>query len=188
TRRRTASIHTRSSPALSMSAQPQQRTSDAEALRAPVHPDAHGTGGTGSVADEARQPLTVWEEQRALTANLREQVCDPQNLIRAYRRVRRNKGTPGVDGMTVLELVDWLREHQAALTASLRDGSYQPQPVRGVEIPKPGGGKRQLGIPTASANCTGQQIAFRMGRNLPSFPSASWSALPNLEETPNSRH
>lgn len=130
-----------------MSAQQQQGTSDADAVRAPVHPDVNGPGGTGSVADEARQTLAVWEEQRALTVHWMEQVCEPKNLIRAYRRVRRNQGTPGVDGMTVHDLAAWLREHHATLTASLRDGSYQPQPVRGVEIPKPGGGKRQLGIP-----------------------------------------
>ena len=61
-----------------------------------------------------------------------EQVCDPKNLIRAYRRVRSNKGKPGMDGMTVHELADWLREHSAALTASLLEGTYRPQPVGGV--------------------------------------------------------
>lgn len=130
-----------------MSAESQQGTSDADVPRAPVHPDAKGTGGTGSVAHGAGQTLTVGERQRALTVDLMEQVCEPKNLVRAYRRVRRNKGTPGVDGMTVHALADWLRENHAALTASLRDGSYRPMPVRGVEIPKPGGGKRQLGIP-----------------------------------------
>jgi RNA-directed DNA polymerase len=76
-----------------------------------------------------------------------EQVCDPKNVIRAYRRVRANKGKPGVDGMTVHELMDWLRINQAALTASLLDGTYQPYPVRGAQIRKSGGGQRQLGIP-----------------------------------------
>ena len=52
-----------------------------------------------------------------------------------------------MDGMTVRDLAAWLREHHATLIASLRDGSYQPKPVRGVAIPKPGGGQRQLGIP-----------------------------------------
>jgi RNA-directed DNA polymerase len=62
-------------------------------------------------------------------------------------RVRSNKGKPGVDGMTVHELHDWLRENNEALVASLPDGTYQSQPVRGVQIEKSGGGKRQLGIP-----------------------------------------
>ena len=87
-----------------------------------------------------------------------EQVCDPKNLLRAYRRVRSNKGKPGIDGMTVGELADWLRENSAALTASLRDGTYRPRPVRGVQIPKPDGGQRQLGIPTAVDRLVQQMI------------------------------
>ena len=66
-----------------------------------------------------------------------EQVCDPQNLVRAYRRVRSNKGKPGVDGMTVQALADWLRINHAALKSSLLDGTYQPQPVRGARGASP---------------------------------------------------
>jgi RNA-directed DNA polymerase len=87
-----------------------------------------------------------------------EQVCDPKNVIRAYRRVRANKGKPGVDGMTVHELMDWLRNNQAALTASLLDGTYQPNPVRGAQIRKPGGGQRQLGIPVVVDRLVQQAI------------------------------
>jgi RNA-directed DNA polymerase len=105
------------------------------------------TGGTRSTAHGPQQAFTTFDQQRALTVNLMEQVCDPQNIVRAYRRVRSNKGKPGVDGMTVHGLADWLRENSAALTASLLEGTYRPQPVRGVQIPKPGGGQRQLGIP-----------------------------------------
>ena len=162
-----------------MSAQSQQCTADAESLREPVHPDANRSGGTGAMADEARQTLTAWEEQRALTANLMEQVCEPKNLIRAYRRVRRNKGTPGVDGMTVHELADWLREHHATLTASLRNGTYQPQPVRGVEIPKPGGGKRQLGIPCVVDRLVQQAILQVLEPILdPTFSDSSFGFRP----------
>lgn len=112
---------------------------------------SHGqgdTGGTRVAAAEQQQAFPAWDQHRALTNQLMEQVCDPKNLIRAYRRVRSNQGKPGVDGMTVHELADWLRQNHAALTASLLGGTYQPQPVRGVQIPKPGGGQRQLGIPT----------------------------------------
>ena len=105
-------------------------------------------GGTGAVSPVQSQTFTAPDRQRALTDQLMEQVCDPKNLIRAYRRVRANKGKPGVDGMTVHQLADWLRQNHRALTASLLAGSYRPQPVRGVQIPKPGGGQRQLGIPT----------------------------------------
>jgi RNA-directed DNA polymerase len=95
------------------------------------------------------QPLTAKARQRALTARLMEQVCAPANLNRAYARVKANKGSPGVDGLTVGQLGGWIKRHKQTLVASLLDGSYQPQPVRGVQIPKPGGnGMRQLGIPT----------------------------------------
>jgi RNA-directed DNA polymerase len=78
-----------------------------------------------------------------------EEVCQPANLKDAYERVKANKGSPGVDGMTVKALEGWLALHRQELIAALLDGSYQPQPVRGVQIPKPGGkGMRQLGIPT----------------------------------------
>jgi hypothetical protein len=111
------------------------------------HHGDDGAGGTRLTEHGRQQAFTAFDQQRALTVSLMEQVCDPKNLVRAYRRVYSNKGKPGVDGMTVHELADWLRKHSAALTASLLDGTYRPQPVRGVSIPKPGGGQRQLGIP-----------------------------------------
>jgi retron-type reverse transcriptase len=104
------------------------------------------------------------------------------------RQVKANKGSAGVDGMTVGGITDYLKQHWPAIREQLLNGTYEPEPVRRVEIPKPDGGVRKLGIPTASANCTGQQIAFGMGRDLPSFPSAPRSALPSFEGAPNSRH
>ncbi len=75
-------------------------------------------------------------------------VLDRPNMQRAYDRVMRNKGAPGVDGLTVGELKAYLKIHWSAHKEALLDGRYQPQPVRKVEIPKSGGGVRQLGIPT----------------------------------------
>jgi group II intron reverse transcriptase/maturase len=75
-------------------------------------------------------------------------VLDRSNLNRAYKRVRDNGGAPGIDGMTTDELFKYLKEHGVELIASISLGKYRPQPVRRVEIPKPDGGKRQLGIPT----------------------------------------
>jgi len=77
-----------------------------------------------------------------------EQVVAAENMRRALRQVKSNKGSGGVDGMTVRELEGHLRQHWPRLRQQLLDGTYQPQPVRRVEIPKPGGGVRQLGIPT----------------------------------------
>src|SRR3974390_1402629 len=86
-------------------------------------------------------------ESPALTEQLMEAVCDRGNLVRAWKRVRRNKGSPGVDGMTIDDAKDYLREHWPSIRSQLLDGTYQPQPVKRVEIPKPDGGVRKLGVP-----------------------------------------
>ena len=78
-----------------------------------THPGHGSMGGTCVSAAAPQQTFTALDPQRALTDQLMEQICDPKNLIRAYRRVRANKGKPGVDGMTVGELADWLRSHHA---------------------------------------------------------------------------
>jgi RNA-directed DNA polymerase len=131
---------------------------NAEQQKSDEHHGDVGADGTRSTEHGRQQAFTAFEQQRALTVSLMEQVCDPKNLLRAYRRVRSNKGKPGVDGMTVHDLADWLRENSAALTASLLDGTYRPQPVRGVQIPKPGGGQRQLGIPVVVDRLIQQMI------------------------------
>jgi RNA-directed DNA polymerase len=77
-----------------------------------------------------------------------EEVCQRENLEEALRRVRANRGSPGVDGMSTDELPDYLREHWPGIREQLLKGTYQPQPVKRVEIPKPDGGVRKLGIPT----------------------------------------
>jgi RNA-directed DNA polymerase len=113
-----------------------------------VCPGASGEGGTGPAAFEEWQASTASNRGRALTGNLMERVCERENLNRAYKRVKANKGAPGIDGRTVGGLYEWLREHKEELVGSLLEGSYKPQPVLGKEIDKPGGGKRRLGIPT----------------------------------------
>jgi RNA-directed DNA polymerase len=85
-------------------------------------------------------------ESPAATMHLMEEVCERENLVRAWQRVRGNKGAPGVDGMTVEDAKSYLREHWPELRSQLLDGTYQPQPVRRVEIPKPEGGVRKLGV------------------------------------------
>ena len=92
--------------------------------------------------------LSACEEQRNLTEHLMEKIADPINLSKAYQHVLDNGGSGGVDGMTVRELQGWLCTHLDQLEDQLLRGTYKPQSVRGVQIPKPDGSKRQLGIPT----------------------------------------
>jgi RNA-directed DNA polymerase len=87
-------------------------------------------------------------ESLAGTERLMEEVCELENCKQALQRVKTNKGSPGVDGMTVDELPEYLKQHELEIGEQLRNGTYQPQPVRRVEIPKPdGNGVRKLGIP-----------------------------------------
>src|ERR1700735_459758 len=87
-------------------------------------------------------------ESLAGTERLMEEVCEPENCKEALQRVKANKGSPGVDGMTVDELPEYLKQHGLEIGEQLRNGTYQPRPVRRVEIPKPdGSGMRKLGIP-----------------------------------------
>ena len=82
------------------------------------------------------------------SSDLLERILSRDNLNIAYKRVKANKGSHGIDGMTLDELLQYLKEHGQELRQSLLEGRYKPQPVRRVEIPKPDGGKRLLGIPT----------------------------------------
>src|ERR1700691_1384139 len=87
-------------------------------------------------------------ENPVSTNRLMEAVCERENLKAALRQVRANMGSPGVDGMTVVGIKDYLKEHWPAIREQLLNGTYEPKPVRRVEIPKPDGGVRKLGIPT----------------------------------------
>src|SRR5260221_13003402 len=86
-------------------------------------------------------------ESPACAEQLMEEACDRGNLERAWKRVRSNKCGPGVDGMTIEEAKGYLREHWPDIRSQLLKGTYQPQPVKRVEIPKPDGGVRKLGVP-----------------------------------------
>jgi RNA-directed DNA polymerase len=88
-----------------------------------------------------------------------EQVVAAENLHRAWRQVKANKGAPGIDGMAIEDFPAFAREHWSTIRARLIDGSYRPQPVRRVSIPKPGGGERALGIPSVVDRLIQQAIA-----------------------------
>jgi len=97
-------------------------------------------------------------ENDSLTNCLMEQICNPANMNRAYKRVKANKGSPGIDGMRIDEMREFIAAHKESLIQSLLEGRYRPQPVRKVEIPKPDGSKRQLGIPTVIDRLVQQAI------------------------------
>jgi RNA-directed DNA polymerase len=87
-------------------------------------------------------------ESPAITEQWMEEVCERENCKQALARVKANKGSPGMDGMTVQQLPEYLKQHWPAIREQLLSGTYKPQPVKRVEIPKPDGGVRKLGIPT----------------------------------------
>jgi len=91
--------------------------------------------------------------------SLLDKVLHRDNLNAAYKRVKQNGGVAGVDGMTVDEMLPYLKEHKDELLANIRNGSYKPQPVRRVEIPKPDGGVRLLGVPTVIDRMIQQALA-----------------------------
>ena len=91
------------------------------------------------------------------TSSLLEELVSRSNLNEAYKKVKSNGGAPGVDGMTVDEAASYLKEHKSEIIRQIVDGKYKPMPVRRVEIPKPDGGVRLLGVPTVSAHCTNTQ-------------------------------
>ncbi len=99
-------------------------------------------GGTESLRAERRA------ESPAIAEQLMEEICERENCKQALARVKANKGSPGVDSMTVHDLLGYLKQHWPTIREHLLSGTYKPQPVKRVEIPKPDGGVRKLGIPT----------------------------------------
>lgn len=103
------------------------------------------------------------------------EVVDPENAERALKAVKSNKGAPGIDGMTTEELEGHVRKHWEKIRGKLLEGRYQPSPVRRVEIPKPGGGVRMLGIPTVLDRFIQQMLLQVMTLIYePKFSSSSW--------------
>jgi RNA-directed DNA polymerase len=139
-----------------------------------------GDAGSGTAAGGERQANTASEGNRALATDaLMEKVCERENLNRAYKKVKSNRGAPGVDGMSVDELGPWLKAHGEELIRGLLEGSHQPRAVRGIEIPKPGGGVRQLGIPTVVDRLVQQAILQVLSPLVdPTFSGSSYGFRP----------
>src|SRR5213079_3102603 len=109
-----------------------------------------GRSEAPKASQEGTESLTAKceTERPASHEQLMEEVCERENCRQAYKRVKANKGSPGIDGMKVGELSGYLKQHWPSIREQLLRGTYQPQPVRRVEIAKPDGGVRKLGIPT----------------------------------------
>jgi RNA-directed DNA polymerase len=118
-------------------------------------------------------------ESPARTNRLMEEVCERENLKEALRRVKANKGSAGVDGITVAGITDYLKQHWPAIREQLLNGTYEPKPVRRVEIPKPDGGVRRLGIPTVLDRFIQQAVMQVLQRQWdPTFSASSYGFRP----------
>jgi RNA-directed DNA polymerase len=108
-----------------------------------------------------------------------EEICAPENLRQALKRVQANQGSPGIDQMTTKQLPAYLKEHWPTIRQQLLDGTYRPQPVKRVEIPKPDGGTRKLGIPTVLDRFIQQAVAQVLQRYWdPTFSNHSYGFRP----------
>src|SRR5580658_659699 len=118
-------------------------------------------------------------ESPARTSRLMEEVCERENLKEALRRVKANKGSAGVDGTTVGGITDYLKQHWPAIRDQLLNGTYEPRPVMRVEIPKPDGGVRKLGIPTVLDRLIQQAVMQVLQRQWdPTFSESSYGFRP----------
>ena len=135
-------------------------------------PRASREGSESSAAKREPDSPAVFEQ-------LMEEVCQRSNLEEALRRVRANRGSPGIDGITVDGLVEHLKQHWPAIREQLLQGTYQPQPVKRVEIPKPDGGVRKLGIPTALDRFIQQAVLQVLQKRWdPTFSPSSYGFRP----------
>jgi RNA-directed DNA polymerase len=118
-------------------------------------------------------------ESPASTNRLMEEVCERENMKEALRRVKANKGSAGVDGMTVGGITDYLKPHWPAIREQLLNATYKPSPVRRVEIPKPDGGVRKLGIPTVLDRLIQQAVMQVLQKQWdPTFSESSYGFRP----------
>jgi RNA-directed DNA polymerase len=127
-------------------------------------------------------------ENPAITEKLMEEVLERSNLKEALKKVKANKGSAGMDGMTVQNLPRYLIKHWPEHRDQLLNGTYQPQPVKRVEIPKPDGGVRKLGIPTVLDRFIQQALMQVLQRKWdPTFSERSYGFRPKRSAGPEAK-
>jgi RNA-directed DNA polymerase len=145
-------------------------------------PFASGAAGEAQRAADGRVEAAAsphTDQSQTHLPSVMQEVLEPENLRSALRQVQANKGSPGIDGMRVDGLTGFLREHWPRIRQQLMNGTYRPQPVRRVEIPKPDGGTRKLGVPTAPDRFIQQAVAQVLGRRWdPAFSDSSYGFRP----------
>jgi len=141
-------------------------------------PTGEARQGRGEATESL--PTVRAPESPASTNHLMEEVCEWENLKQALQQVKANKGSPGIDGMTVEELPGYLQQHWPVIREQLWNGTYEPKPVRRVEIEKPdGGGMRKLGIPTVLDRFVQQAVMQVLQRQWdPTFSDHSYGFRP----------
>jgi RNA-directed DNA polymerase len=139
------------------------------------------TGEARKAGEEENESLEARHAPKspARSDRLMEEIVDRENLKEALRRVKANKGSPGVDGMTVDQLDDYLKQQWPTILEQLLSGTYKPKPVKRVEIPKPDGGVRKLGIPTVLCRFVQQAVMQVLQRQWdPTFSNFSYGFRP----------
>jgi len=169
-----------------MSGQRQKNRPKQEVLAFP----AESRSDAPRAAEQGTETLMAKHRTESLagTERLMEEVCELENCKQALQRVKANKGSPGVDGMTVDELPVYLKQHELEIGEQLRNGTYQPQPVRRVEIPKPDGqGVRKLGIPCVLDRFVQQAVLQVLQKGWdPTFSEHSHGFRPGRSALPTS--
>ena len=141
--------------------------------------DTTGDGRTETRVNEEQQAIETKTQNQTLKMYLMEAIIEDANLNKAYLRVASNKGAPGVDDMITDELKQWLREHGEELKRELLAGTYEPQAVKRVIIPKSNGGTRKLGIPTVVDRFVQQAILQVLNPTIdPTFSDSSYGFRP----------
>jgi group II intron reverse transcriptase/maturase len=163
----------------------QQRKKTKEQLdlfRGSIEPSGTTIGRTDRSFQLGVELSSRLEKQRTLTANLLTKIVDYENLTRAYKQVKRNSGSSGVDQMEIETLGEWLKENVADLRDSLLNEEYEVSAIRKVEIPKPTGGTRMLGIPTVKDRLIQQAIHQELNRYYdPHFSEHSYGFRPGRD-------